>query len=228
MKELLESGKAVRHGSWNEKEIEILNKHLFLTSKPLVYLVNLTELDYIRKKNKWLPKIKTWIDENDAGGLAFIYRSDKKINRAFLQPSLFHSVVPSKTNLSTLTKLNVKSTWKRWELQKMASFSTLPFFRTMLPVLLIKSSKLVLKLFNLNIFLPLERMRLLNCVSAPLTNIPKFRSKLGQFKKVPKLLKRQVAFTPILKRASLWPKLWVRTSKIGLIFNFTVFQKSLT
>eukprot|EP00069_Balaena_mysticetus_P012545 bmy_07638T0 len=39
---------------WNDKEIEVLNKHLFLTSKPMVYLVNLSEKDYIRKKNKCL------------------------------------------------------------------------------------------------------------------------------------------------------------------------------
>ena len=34
-------------------QIEVLNKHLFITAKPVVYLVNLTEKDYIRKKNKW-------------------------------------------------------------------------------------------------------------------------------------------------------------------------------
>ncbi|XP_016145687.1 obg-like ATPase 1 [Sinocyclocheilus grahami] len=38
---------------WNDKEIEVLNKYLFLTSKPMIYLVNLSEKDYIRKKNKW-------------------------------------------------------------------------------------------------------------------------------------------------------------------------------
>jgi len=27
--------------------------------------VNLSEKDYIRKKNKWLMKIKTWVDEHD-------------------------------------------------------------------------------------------------------------------------------------------------------------------
>lgn len=30
-----------------------------------IYLVNLSEKDYIRKKNKWLMKIKTWVNEND-------------------------------------------------------------------------------------------------------------------------------------------------------------------
>uniref|UniRef100_A0A8C8A1X4 Obg-like ATPase 1 n=1 Tax=Oryzias sinensis TaxID=183150 RepID=A0A8C8A1X4_9TELE len=38
---------------WNDKEIEVLNKFLFLTSKPMIYLVNLSERDYIRRKNKW-------------------------------------------------------------------------------------------------------------------------------------------------------------------------------
>lgn len=48
-------------------EIEFLNKHLFLTAKPGVFLVNMSEKDYLRKKNKWLPKIKEWVDENANG-----------------------------------------------------------------------------------------------------------------------------------------------------------------
>ena len=35
-------------------QIEVLNDHLFLTAKPVIYLVNLSEKDYARKKNKWL------------------------------------------------------------------------------------------------------------------------------------------------------------------------------
>ncbi|KAJ4939092.1 hypothetical protein JOQ06_028554 [Pogonophryne albipinna] len=54
---------------WNEKEIDVLNKYLFLTSKPMIYLVNLSEKDYIRKKNKWLVKIKEWVDAHDPGAL---------------------------------------------------------------------------------------------------------------------------------------------------------------
>lgn len=30
-------------------------------------MVNLSEKDYVRKKNKWLPKIKQWIDTNNSG-----------------------------------------------------------------------------------------------------------------------------------------------------------------
>jgi ribosome-binding ATPase YchF (GTP1/OBG family) len=38
-----------------------------LTSKPIVYLVNMSATDYTRKKNKWLPKIHAWIQEHGGG-----------------------------------------------------------------------------------------------------------------------------------------------------------------
>ncbi|XP_039746994.1 adenylate kinase 9 isoform X2 [Pararge aegeria] len=64
---LSEEKKHIRFGDWSAADIEVLNKYLFLTSKPALYLVNLSEKDYIRKKNKWLPKLKEWIDKNDPG-----------------------------------------------------------------------------------------------------------------------------------------------------------------
>ncbi|CAG10349.1 unnamed protein product [Tetraodon nigroviridis] len=67
---IVEEKKHVRfYHDWNDKEIEVLNKNLFLTSKPMIYLVNLSEKDYIRKKNKWLAKIKEWVDAHDPGSL---------------------------------------------------------------------------------------------------------------------------------------------------------------
>ena len=61
----------------------MVNSLQLLTAKPVTYLVNLSEKDYIRKKNKWsgapvpiipyhrffsrLPKIKAWIEENNPG-----------------------------------------------------------------------------------------------------------------------------------------------------------------
>jgi ribosome-binding ATPase YchF (GTP1/OBG family) len=38
---------------FSSSQIEVLNKHLFITSKPVIYLVNLAEKDFIKKKNKW-------------------------------------------------------------------------------------------------------------------------------------------------------------------------------
>ncbi|TFY62000.1 hypothetical protein EVJ58_g4142 [Rhodofomes roseus] len=59
--------KDVRKADWTNKEIDVVNGLQLLTAKPVTYLVNLSERDYVRKKNKWLPKIKGWIDENNAG-----------------------------------------------------------------------------------------------------------------------------------------------------------------
>lgn len=38
-----------------------------MTAKPVVYLVNLSEKDYIRQKNKNLPKIAEWVKEHATG-----------------------------------------------------------------------------------------------------------------------------------------------------------------
>ncbi|KAK4507169.1 hypothetical protein PRZ48_000903 [Zasmidium cellare] len=65
--ELLKSGKPVRHHDWQPKEVEVINPLFLLTAKPVVYLVNLSEKDYIRQKNKYLPKIAEWIKENSPG-----------------------------------------------------------------------------------------------------------------------------------------------------------------
>jgi len=67
VKALLEDRKWVRSGDWTRTDIESLNSYLFLTSKPVIYLVNLSKNDYIKKKNKWLPKIAAWIKENVPG-----------------------------------------------------------------------------------------------------------------------------------------------------------------
>lgn len=42
-------------------QVEVINPLFLLTAKPVVYLVNLSEKDYIRKKNKHLPAIAAWI-----------------------------------------------------------------------------------------------------------------------------------------------------------------------
>ncbi|KAG9253481.1 GTP-binding protein YchF [Emericellopsis atlantica] len=63
----LNDDKDVRKGNWGPKEIEVINPLFLLTAKPVVYLVNLSERDFIRKKNKHLPKIAEWIKEHADG-----------------------------------------------------------------------------------------------------------------------------------------------------------------
>lgn len=64
---MLKAKKPVRDGEWNPKEIDFLNLHLFMTAKPVVYLVNIGRDEYISKKNKYLGKIAAWVGENGGG-----------------------------------------------------------------------------------------------------------------------------------------------------------------
>lgn len=48
-------------------QVEIINPLFLLTAKPVVFLINLSEKDYIRKKNKHLPKVAEWIKEHAPG-----------------------------------------------------------------------------------------------------------------------------------------------------------------
>jgi len=75
VREMLKNKKPVRDGTWNMKEIECLNKHLFITAKPVVYLVNIGRDEYIKKKNKWLGKIAEWI-KNNGGGPCIPYSAE--------------------------------------------------------------------------------------------------------------------------------------------------------
>lgn len=66
---VLKAGKSVRKQQWNPKEVESINTMQLLSAKPVIYLVNLSEKDYIRQKNKHLPKIKAWVDVHAKGDL---------------------------------------------------------------------------------------------------------------------------------------------------------------
>jgi len=65
--EVLKENKNVKNAEWTNREVEILNKFLYLTSKPVIYLINLSENDYAKKKNKWLAKIMAWISTHGGG-----------------------------------------------------------------------------------------------------------------------------------------------------------------
>lgn len=67
VKAILEAKRWVKDEPWSFAEVEILNDSLFLTAKPVIYLVNILAPEFEKKKNKWLLKIKKWIDENCPG-----------------------------------------------------------------------------------------------------------------------------------------------------------------
>lgn len=63
VQEWLEQGKDVSFGNWNAFEVEVLNQMQLLTAKPVVFLVNVSKRDYLRKSNKYLPKIAEFLKE---------------------------------------------------------------------------------------------------------------------------------------------------------------------
>eukprot|EP00918_Siedleckia_nematoides_P087409 GHVU01192306.1.p1 GENE.GHVU01192306.1~~GHVU01192306.1.p1 ORF type:complete len:337 (-),score=89.87 GHVU01192306.1:880-1890(-) len=65
--EHLQNKESVRDVSWKAAEVEIINEYNFLTAKPVVYLVNMSEAHFAKQKNKWLAKIASWVADNCPG-----------------------------------------------------------------------------------------------------------------------------------------------------------------
>lgn len=102
---LLEKSTPIRDGKWSTAEVEMINeKFALITTKPMIYLVNLSRADYIRKKNKWLAKISKWVQENGGGSLIPISvefeqalwdkREDPEVAEEFLKSSGVQSILP--------------------------------------------------------------------------------------------------------------------------------------
>lgn len=65
--EVLRANRWIKDEKWNMMEVEILNDCLLLTAKPVIYLVNILVPEFEKKKNKYLLKVKKWIDEHCPG-----------------------------------------------------------------------------------------------------------------------------------------------------------------
>ncbi|KAI7892306.1 GTP-binding protein YchF [Mucor mucedo] len=65
--EFMAKGRDVRKGDWSSAQVNVINGLHLLTAKPMIYLVNTSEGDYVSQTNKWLPKINEWVQENNKG-----------------------------------------------------------------------------------------------------------------------------------------------------------------
>ena len=94
---MLSSDLPIRGGTWTTPEVEMIKEKLpqLITTKPIVYLVNLTKKDFVRKRNKWLVKIHEWI-KSHGGGVMIPFsvefeqelwdlRADEEAQKAFLE-----------------------------------------------------------------------------------------------------------------------------------------------
>ncbi|KAI9300700.1 GTP-binding protein YchF [Cunninghamella echinulata] len=105
--EYVKSGKDVRHGTWSNKEIEVINSLHLITAKPVIYLVNISEKDYLRKKNKWLPKVKAWIDENSNGDTMIPYSGAFEYRLTLSTPEEREEILKETNTVSVLPKIIV-------------------------------------------------------------------------------------------------------------------------
>lgn len=85
-KMLVEDKRQVRFGDWTVRDVDILNQYQLLTAKPVIFLVNIAEEEWARKRNKHLAKIKAWIDANSPGDLLLPFSCSLE-NRLAVMPT---------------------------------------------------------------------------------------------------------------------------------------------
>lgn len=66
--EHLEAKTPIALADWTAGEVEMIkDNYQLITTKPIVYLVNLNKRDFCRKRNKWLPRINEWVQSHGGG-----------------------------------------------------------------------------------------------------------------------------------------------------------------
>lgn len=68
IQDLLYEGKKIASvETWTAEEIETINTYNFLTAKPTVFLLNVSESDYLLQTNEFVEKVEEWIGANCGG-----------------------------------------------------------------------------------------------------------------------------------------------------------------
>lgn len=107
VKEHLSGGRAVRDGTWSEIEMEEINNALFLTAKPMIYLMNMAEKKYLKRKTQALLPVKNWIDKNDPGALCIPYSAAFEQTLMDLEDSERDNFLKENKTVSMLDKIVV-------------------------------------------------------------------------------------------------------------------------
>jgi GTP-binding protein YchF len=66
-KELLDKNIPVQTGDFKDGEVELIRDWGLITTKPQVYIINMSQRNFIRKGSKWLPKISEWVKAHGGG-----------------------------------------------------------------------------------------------------------------------------------------------------------------
>ena len=65
---LVQQRRPLRLAEWELDEIALLEKHALLTTKEVIFLLNLDKRDYLRKRSVWLPRVEAVVALASVGG----------------------------------------------------------------------------------------------------------------------------------------------------------------
>lgn len=66
--ELIESNTPVQtREDFSMGEVDVIREFGLITTKPQIYVVNMSKRNFLRKGDKWLPKIKEWVNAHGGG-----------------------------------------------------------------------------------------------------------------------------------------------------------------
>lgn len=92
---LIESNTPVQtYADFSMGEVEIIKEFGLITTKPQIYVANMSKKAFLRKASKWLPKMKAWIDAHGGGQMIpmscefeqeyFDLKDDKAAQKAYI------------------------------------------------------------------------------------------------------------------------------------------------
>lgn len=73
---MMENGRLLNNTKWTEDEVDVINKHKFLTAKPTVYLLNVSEQDFLTGENKYITGVKEWLEANSPKEKLIMFSAD--------------------------------------------------------------------------------------------------------------------------------------------------------
>lgn len=92
---LVEANTPIQTGEFKDVEVDIIREWGCITTKPQIYVVNLSQKSFLRKGNKWLPKIVEWVNSHGGGQILpvscefeqalFDQKDDPVSQKAFLE-----------------------------------------------------------------------------------------------------------------------------------------------
>ncbi|ODV83000.1 hypothetical protein CANARDRAFT_178023 [[Candida] arabinofermentans NRRL YB-2248] len=81
---MMEGQRVINKVDWSDDQIDILNTHNLLTAKPAVFLVNVSEQDFLAQSNEFLNDIKSWVEENAPGSPVILFSASYETKLAEL------------------------------------------------------------------------------------------------------------------------------------------------